>query len=253
MLNKILSIFLFSCLIFSIGCVSNTLDSCNNVQCPDECHGNALWIQVCQNSKCMPYREIEKCSARCGCCPDQCLGENLYSYKSQNEECIRDKILERYSYECGSTKIKTNLLYSYDVWTYYTYYETDPSQKEYTEIGESFYIQKDQPVYIGLKLKAGNGPLSNSLMSNNSGLIYWAKSFGVNLTKEQFSLVEDKKKLIEVENLSNDVYFEENLVYLDEGVYFDARGFNYLFRWKAPESGAMYLWHPVQYEMYVMN
>jgi len=201
----------------------------------------------------MPYRELETCSAQCGCCPDQCSGENLYSYKCQNGGCVRDKLLERYSDACGSTKVKTTLLYPFDVWNYYTYYETDPSQTEDTEIAESFYIKKNSYVYIGLKLKSGHGPLSRSLMSNNSGQIYWAQSFASSLSKELFNQVERKKKLIDAENISSDQYFEENLVYLDNGIYFDGRGFDYLFRWKALETGYIYLWHPAQYEMYVMN
>jgi len=252
-MKKILSILLLFGLIFWAGCVTSVIDPCANVDCPDECHGNSLWIQKCSNGKCEPYRELEICSAECGCCPNKCLGEDLYSYKSQNGECAKDRLLERYSEECGATKIKTNLLYPYDVWNYYTYYETDPSQTEDTVIAESFYIKNDRPVYIGLKLKSGYGPLSNSVMSNNSGQIYWAKSTLSSLTKDQLSKVSKNKKLINAENISNDGYFTGNLVYMKNNVYFDVRGFDYLFRWNSEEQGYIYLWHPAQYEMYVMQ
>lgn len=85
-------------------------DLCENVTCPDVCHGEDLWSQKCSDGVCIDFVRIEPCSEKCGCvvdlcakvkCIDKCRGEDLWSYKCVNGVCVPDFLKESCSVECG--------------------------------------------------------------------------------------------------------------------------------------------------------
>jgi Flp pilus assembly protein TadD len=62
--NSIVLILTICCVILLAGCSS---DPCSNVKCPDICHGNELWSQLCENGKCIDYKRVDSCSEYCNC------------------------------------------------------------------------------------------------------------------------------------------------------------------------------------------
>jgi hypothetical protein len=87
-----------------------SVDSCENIQCSDVCHGEDLWSQKCSDGDCIDFVRIEPCSEKCGCvvdlcanvkCEDKCRGEDLWGYKCLNGICSADSLKEACSVECG--------------------------------------------------------------------------------------------------------------------------------------------------------
>jgi len=61
------------CTIFISGCNN---DPCKNINCPDICHGNELWSQMCENGKCIDYKRVDSCSEYCNCTKESVNAEN---------------------------------------------------------------------------------------------------------------------------------------------------------------------------------
>jgi len=98
-------------------------DPCSNVTCPDICHGNELWSQVCKDGNCIDYKRVSECSSYCKCienpktnlstnppindpcskisCGTICVGNELWYSKCVNGECVKDIVFNKCSDKCG--------------------------------------------------------------------------------------------------------------------------------------------------------
>jgi hypothetical protein len=117
-MKKIFGIILSCFLLFSLGCVVPSenpqtpveTDPCENITCPDQCHGDELWSQVFNNGQCVDNKRLDECAEYCGCkedlckailCKDKCVDNALWSSTCVNGVCVPYKVKEQCSTECG--------------------------------------------------------------------------------------------------------------------------------------------------------
>ncbi len=75
------------CTILIAGCNN---DPCKNINCPDVCHGNELWRQVCENGKCIDYQRVDSCSEYCGCTEESVDTETKTQVEQESPLTVAD-------------------------------------------------------------------------------------------------------------------------------------------------------------------